>query len=329
VVITSLNGKYILPSCLDSLRQQTCSGAETILMDNGSTDGSAEYVKRNYPWVRVIRTEQDLGFSGGCNLRAAHATGKYLLFLSNDTVVTPEFLDKLAAEMEKHPQTGVAQSKMLSLDHPSHVDSIGAYFTRTGILFNPQRGDVDKSSPDSAYEVFSAQGACMMVRAGLFKELGGFDEDFVIYFDDTDLCWRSWLAGYKVKLAPHWLIYHKGGETTSSEIPSVVVYHTFNNRLCSLLKNLALRDMWGIIPLHLIICFIGCLLFFARLKPKNDLAILRAIGWNLVKLPRTMSRRRELAGKAVIRRGDLFPRLERQMPLGHLVRHGLSYSSES
>ena len=74
--------------------------------------------------------------------------------------------------------------------------------------------------------------------------------------------------------------------------------------------------------------YFGCLLLFARLKPKNGLAILRAIGWNLVKLPRTMSRRRELAGKEVIRRGDLFPRVERQMPLGHLVTHGLSYSGE-
>ena len=328
VVIPSLNGRELLPACLDSLRQQRYPELETILVDNGSIDGSGDYVKRNYPWVRVVRTDQNLGFAGGCNFGATHASGKYLLFLSNDTLVTPDFLEPMVAVLEEDPATGIVQSKMLSMDRPDRVDSIGAFFTRTGILFNPRRGELDMASGDSACEIFSAQGACMVVRAELFLELEGFDDDFVIYFDDTDLCWRSWLAGYRVKLAPRSLVFHKGGATTSSEVSSVVVYHTFKNRLCSLIKNLSLRDLIQVVPVHLIICGIGSLVFLARLKPKSSSAILRAIGWNLVKLPRTLLKRQRIAALATVDRKELFPRLAHRMPLGHLVKQGLSYSSE-
>lgn len=328
VVIPSLNGRQFLPACLDSLGKYRNPEFETIVVDNGSTDGSGAHVQRCYPWVRVVRTDQNLGFAGGCNLGAAHASGEYLLFLSNDTLVTSGFLDQMLAVFKEDPTTGIVQSKMLSMETPDRVDSIGAFFTRTGILFNPGRGELDEDLGDVPREIFSAQGACMMVRADLFHQLDGFDDDFVIYFDDTDLCWRSWLSGYKVKLAPRSLVFHKGGATTSSEVPNLVVYHTFKNRLCSLIKNLSPNDMIQILPVHLVICCIGSLLFLVRRKPKSALAILGAIGWNLVKLPRTLLKRRRIAALATVDRQELFPRLARSMPLANLVKQGLSYSNQ-
>lgn len=328
IVITSLNGRFLLPACLASLQRQTYASVETILVDNGSTDGSGDYVKRNYPWVRVIRAEKNLGFAGGCNLGAASAIGNKLLFLSNDTVVTPDFLDELAGAMNEDPATGVVQSKMFFMHNTMLIDSIGAFFTRTGILFNPLRGQVDTYKEESPSEIFAAQGACMMIRADLFEEIGGFDDDYVVYFDDTDLCWRSWLAGYKVKVVPQSHIYHKGGGTTSDDASGEVVFHSFKNRLCSLLKNLALKDMVTIIPVHLAICVVGSGLFFSRKKPKSGLAILRAIIWNLVNLRRTSRKRRDVGDNSVVPRVELFPRLERRMPLSHLIHQGLSYSNE-
>lgn len=303
-------------------------GIETIVVDNGSTDGTGEYVRDSHPWARVIRTDRNLGFSGGCNLGAAHSSGKYILFLSDDTVVTPDFLRELVGVMEADPACGIVQSKMLLLENPALVDSVGAYFTKIGILLNPYRGQPDTRPTDSPEEIFAAQGACMMIRAELFNILGGFDEDYYVYFDDTDLCWRGWLAGFRVKVVPRSRIYHRRGATTSTERPGIVVYHTFKNRLCSLLKNLAWRDMATVVPLHLAICLSGTVLFLARLKPRSAVAILGALVWNLANLGKTMRKRNEVSQIAVIPREALFPRLERPMPVSYLVNQALSYAGQ-
>ena len=328
VIITNLNGEKVLRKCLDSLLAQTYQLIEIVVVDNASTDSSVDLIESEYPAVRVLKSQINLGYSGGNNLGASQSSGRYLLFLDNDTAVESAFLEELVIGIESDARIGVVQSKILSMGDPPMVDSIGAFFTRTGILFHPEKGNPDTGSEGSPYDVFAAQGTSMLVRAEIFDRLGGFDQDYIVYFDDSDFSWRVWLAGYKVKLVPRSLVYHKGGSSTSYQASGFVTFHAFKNRLCSLLKNLAIREMLSVVPLHLAICLAGSVLFLLRLKARSSFGIIRALAWNVVNLRRTYKKRRQVAGCTVMDRAALFPRLERDMPLSHLISGGVKYADQ-
>ena len=323
-VVPSLDGLGLLPACLDSLTAPTYRNIEVIVVDNRSSDGSGLYVQQKYLWVRVTITETNLGYSGGCNLGAASSAGKNVLFLSNHTMVTPTFLESRVSNMQSDRRLGVAQSLMMSSESPDVTDSAGSFFTMTGILLH-MKGKLNGRHPSSPTDIFSAQGACMLIRRSLFERLEGFDEDFVVYFEDTDLCWRAWLLGYKVRLIPFSLIFHSSGRTTSKSGHGYIAYHTFKNRLCSLIKNLSLKDLLIVLPMHLAICLGGSLAFFANGKPASSAAILRAMGWNIFNLRRTLKKRRIMTSLATVERGRLFPKLARPMPLRYLLAESIGY----
>ena len=328
VIITNLNGEGVLRRCLNSLLDQTYEPFEILVVDNASTDASVDIIESEYPTVALIKSRINLGYSGGNNLGASRSNGSYLLFLDNDTEVEITFLKELVHAIGSDPKVGVVQSKILSIDNPPKVDSIGAFFTRTGILFHPEKGMPDTGRNGSPYDVFVAQGTSMLVRAEMFRRLGGFDDDYIVYFDDSDLCWRAWLAGYRVKIVPRSLVYHTSGAATSHQKSGFVTYHAFKNRLCSLLKNLSIKDMLIIVPVHVAICLAGSVLFLLRLKARSSFGILRALVWNAVNLRRTHEKRRRVANCTVVDRAALFPRLERDMPLSHLLSGGVKYADQ-
>ena len=328
LIIVSLDGRELLPACLDSVALEMTSDYEMILVDNGSTDDSGPFVISNYPWVRVIRSEQNLGFAGGSNFGAKHAKGKYLLFLTNDIVVTPKFLDELIRVLDADPLAGLVQSKLLMADNPNVIDSVGSYLTPTGILLHAEHGQSEKKHLGGPKEILGAAGASILIRREIFEQLGGFDGDYVTYFEDTDLSWRIWLLGYKVLLVPDSKVYHWGGVTTKKFPSQITVFHSFKNRICSLIKLLSGRDLLRILPIHLIICLSGSLAYLLRLKWRNSFAILEAIAWNLVNLRSTYEKRLEVSINSKVSRESLFPRLMRSMPASHFLKSSLGYLSE-
>src|SRR5258708_6011548 len=201
VIIANWNGQAVLKDCLDSLLKIDYLSWELILVDNGSTDGS-ENLLFNYPKeklnYKLIKNTQNLGFAKANNQGAKIAKGKYLLLLNNDTKLTPDFLTKLVNRMENSSNIGVIQPKIKIMDDSRYLDNAGSFFTRIGFLQHWGFMKRDTAEFNIETEIFSAKGACMLIRSEVVKHVGLFDDSFFSYFEESDFCWRVWLSGYKV-----------------------------------------------------------------------------------------------------------------------------------
>lgn len=325
IILAPHNGLEHLPACLGSVFAQDYRNIEVIMVDNASTDGSSDYVGRHFPAVKRIKSTANLAYGAGNNLGASIAKGDFLLFLNHDTVVTKSFLLELVRTLQKQPDVGVAQSKIMMASRPELIDSAGAYLTRTGMWFHPGRGESDGAVDPEPVEILGAAGACLMVRRTVFDALRGFDSDFVIYFDDADLSWRARLFGNRVVMVPRSVIYHWGAATTRRLPSTFTIYHSFKNRLCSLIKLLSIRDLLLILPVHVTLCIGGALVYFLRLKPANGLAIFRALLWNLVNLRQTLAKRREFFRSLSSDHRDCIDELIRSLPIGWFLRAASGY----
>jgi len=228
VIIVNYNGKILLEKCLESLLKVNYDNFEIILVDNNSTDGSIEYVIKNFPSVIVIKLDSNQGFAKPNNMGAKIAKGEYLLFLNNDTVVTSDFISELVKVIETDKKIAICQSLLLKPD--GSIDSSGDFIDTIGIVYN------SKEPIDRIREISSARGASMITRKKLFMELGGFDEMFFVSFEDVDLGWRTWIKGYKVVINPKSIVYHHGGKTHIS-IKNEIAFHGFKNQLSMKITN--------------------------------------------------------------------------------------------
>jgi len=238
IIIVNYNGKELLQKCLDSLLKVNYDNFEIILVDNNSTDGTVEFITKNYPSLIIIKLDSNKGFAEPNNVAAKISKGKYLLFLNNDTVVTPNFISEMVKVMETDKKIAVCQSLLLKPD--GSVDSSGDFIDHLGVVYN------SKTKIDEIREVSSARGASMLVRSDIFEKLDGFDQKFFITFEDVDLCWRSWILGYRVLIIPTSIVYHEGG-ITIKKIKSEIAFHGFKNQLAMKITNfepiLAIRNM--------------------------------------------------------------------------------------
>ena len=228
VIIVNYNGKKLLENCLESLFKTDYNNFEVILVDNNSTDGSMEFVTKNYPKIIVIKLDSNKGFAEPNNIGAKIAKGEYLLFLNNDTVTTTNFISEMVKVLEKDEKIAICQSLLLKPD--GNIDSSGDFIDKMGIVYN------SKTKIDEIKEISSARGACMLIRKKIFDKLGGFDEKFFFSFEDVDLGWRSWILGYKVVIVPNSIVYHDAGKT-SSKFKSEAAFHGLKNQLAMKITN--------------------------------------------------------------------------------------------
>lgn len=294
IIIVNWNGGNVFANCLKSLAKIDYPNWELIIIDNGSTDNSeklAELIKLPSKKYQFIKNHQNVGFAPANNQAVKVARGRYVLLLNNDTKVEPDFLTLLVNRMEEDISIGVIQPKIFLMEKPGYLDNAGSFFTKIGFLHH--WGFMQKDGPefDKESEIFSAKGACMLVRKSVVDEIGLFDADFFSYFEESDFCWRVWLSGYKVLFFPKARIYHKLGFTIRRLDVLNLNYHYYKNRICSLIKNIETGNLLPIATAHLVISFGITLLFLVRLHPKEALIIAQAIGWNIVNLPPTLKKR--------------------------------------
>jgi len=286
VIIVNWNGKAHLEKCLNSLFKITYSPLEIIVVDNASSDGSAALIKKKFPSVKIVEADKNLGFAGGNNLGYKKVTGDYILFFSNDCIATKNFLYKLVKYLEKNPTVGIVQPTIrfyrpeTSLHNT--INSVGSFFLNSGFLYHQDYGKVFVSKKyHKPYEVFSAYGACFLTRKEIIEKVGLFDPDYFVYFEETDLCHRVWLAGYSVVVFPTVHIFHKRGQT-SHKFPSIFIqFHSFKNRFYSYLKNLDSRYLLKVFVLHLLICEVASFLYLFTKRREYAFAIQKAIFWNI------------------------------------------------
>jgi GT2 family glycosyltransferase len=212
VVILNWNGLRYLERCLTSLQAQTFTDFEVILVDNGSTDGSVEWVRERFPDVRLICNESNVGFAAGNNQAIRASQAEYVVTLNNDTHVEPLWLGALVGAAEGAPTVGMCASKMLFADRPETINSTGISMDPVGIAWDRRGGEPD----DAAYaeaetgpaEVFGPCAGAALYRRAMLDQIGLFDEGFFAYLEDVDLAWRARLAGWRCLTVPSARVYH-------------------------------------------------------------------------------------------------------------------------
>jgi GT2 family glycosyltransferase len=284
IVILNYNGKKFLSKCLDSVSKTNYPNFEVILVDNASTDGSAESEVKslNLSNLKVIHNTRNLGFAEGNNIGARSANGDYVVFLNNDTVVDPEWLKELVSVMESDRNIGAAQSKLIQFDRKT-IDSTGDFINFYGRGWLRGYGEEDKGQYDQKTEIFSARGAGMIVRKQILNKIDYFDSTFFMVCEDIDLCWRIRLNGYTVAFVPKSIIYHFGSGTRKMfEKTAESYYYNVRNCHIMLIKNHDLTNLYLSVATSVLT---ELTLFLISLpfpsKKTYNLSRLRALLWNL------------------------------------------------
>ena len=232
-----------LPGLLRSVRK--VEGAEVIVADNASTDGSMKVMREEFPDVRTIVLEKNFGFTGGYNRAFEQIESDLFVLINSDIEVTEGWLEPLVRWMEGHPECGACAPKLHSWQDRNmfeYAGAAGGYIDRYGFPFC--RGRVmnrlerDHGQYDRPTDVFWATGACLMVRSEVFRRLGGLDDRFFAHMEEIDLCWRMQLEGYSITVVPDSTVYHVGGGTLPATSP-FKLYLNFRNNLMMLENNLA------------------------------------------------------------------------------------------
>ena len=283
VIILNWNGEKLLREFLPSVVANTdTSIADVIVADNGSTDGSRELLRKDFPQVKLLEFDENLGFAGGYN-RALRETGyRYTLLLNSDVETPAGWLTPLHDFMEAHPDAAACQPKILSYKQKGKFEYAGAaggFIDRNGYPYC--RGRIfdtvedDNGQYDTPLEVFWATGAALMVRTDLYEKAGGLDERFFAHMEEIDLCWRLLLMGHTLWCVPASHVYHLGGGSLPAANPRKT-YLNFRNNLLLLHKNLPAANLRGALLRRRLLDTVAWAKFILTLDLPNASAILRA-----------------------------------------------------
>jgi GT2 family glycosyltransferase len=301
VIVLSWNGRPLLQRCLDGLAAQSYRDFEVVLVDNGSSDGTADYLRERYPWVRLVALPENAGFAGGNNRALAECRGRYLVTLNNDTEPEPGFLAALVQAVESGERIGMVAAKMLNFYLPGVIDSLGVRVAPNGLGQNIGCGEKDLGQYDRPGEVFGPCAGAALYRRSMIEEIGFFDESFFAYYEDLDLAWRARLAGWRAVTAPDAVVLHVHS-ATSGKMSPFTVYHVQRNKWFVLLKNWPLSLLLRRLPLIVAIDLASLLL---ALISGRAAAAVRARCAVLASLPSLLRARRRVAALTVVDRAEI------------------------
>ena len=248
VVIPNWNGKRFLTGVLDSLAKQSYKQVEVIVVDNGSHDGSVEFIRENYPFVRLALYEKNTGFAVAVNRGIRESKGEYIALINNDTVLEDEFIAELVKGMHEHPECGSLGCKMLAYDDHTLLDGVGDGYRRGGLPGRIGHREKDTGLFDQGRYILGACGGAALYRRSLFCDIGLFDDDYFAYLEDVDIALRAQSAGYKCYYIPTARIYHLGCGTTGSGYSPLVVKLSAQNNWNTIVKNIPLPLLLKFLP---------------------------------------------------------------------------------
>lgn len=236
IVILNWNGVDHLRRFLPSVVAAAPPEVEVVVADNGSTDDSVALLTAEFPTVRVVRLDCNYGFAGGYNRALEQVEADYYILLNSDVETPAGWLEPLLDTLDRNPDVAVVSPKLISSENRrmfeyagaagGYIDLLGYPFCRGRIL---RAVEEDRGQYDDARDLFWVSGAAFCCRAGVFRALGGFDDDFFAHMEEIDLCWRMQLAGYRVRVVPQSRVYHLGGGTLTTDSPTKVFYNHRNN----------------------------------------------------------------------------------------------------
>ena len=301
VVILNWNGRRHLERYLPSVVAHTEGDAEVVVADNGSTDDSLQWLRLNYPDVRVIRLDRNYGFAGGYNRALREVASEYVLLLNSDVEVTAGWWQPLVEVLDTESDVAAVAPKLLAdMERTKFeyagaaggfIDYLGYPFCRGRILSNVEE---DRGQYDDRRDIFWASGAAMCCRREVFEGLGGFDEDFFAHMEEIDLQWRMQLAGWRIVVEPRSVVYHLGGGTLPASSRKIFLNH--RNNLAMLFKCASPMQRAVVAVVRPATDMLEAFVNLVTLHPQRAWAIVRAwgefIAWHGV-----LSRKR----KAVVR----------------------------
>lgn len=290
IIIPSHNGKHLLAMCLPTVMNLRRVLYEVIVVDNGSTDGTEEFLAEHYPSVKVVVTPEKLGFSKAVNLGISRATGDAIALLNNDTEVEPDWLRELVDVLRHRPEVGVCASRILKAEERHLLYSAGDGFTIAG--FGYQRGSEEPEAirflkPEY---VFAACAGAALYRREVFERIGTFDEDFYAFYEDLDLAFRAQMAGFRCMYVPAARVYHIGGATFGNRATRPL-YYGYRNRLSLLAKNLPTKLLFWHLPSIIAFSVVSILMYTAK---GHGWTLLRAHFDGLRSLPMFIAKRSEV-----------------------------------
>ena len=305
VIVTSWNGRSHLEGCLSAVAAQQGVDAETILVDNGSSDGSVDFVRERFPSVRTIVLDRNCGFAGGNNAGAKEARGRYLAFLNNDTSADPGWLRALRQGIDEAAGFTLATSCIVYMHDPGVIDSAGDGLLRWGGAFKRHHGAPADEARESG-EVFGVCGAACLIARSVFEELGGFDADFFVSHEDVDLSYRARLLGYRCRYVAHAIVRHHGSATLG-RASAVAVFHGQRNLEWMYVKDTPMTLLVRTLPGHLMYTAAAGL-HFARAGLFRT--FVRAKIAALAGIPRMLSKRARVQRTRRVEASAIWPLLE-------------------
>ena len=230
VIIVNWNTAALLCQCLTSLYAHAVSRPEVIVVDNGSTDGSAQMVARSFPQVRLIRNMENRGFAAANNQGLALAMGRHLLLLNSDTVLATALPAALSRFLDETPDAGAAGPRLVGADGGPQPFTFGGdptlgYLLRRGARALLRRGPLHDWAESTSRAVDWVSGACLMVRREVYEQVGGLDEKLFMYFEDNDWCLRIRKAGWRVHRVPTITLTHLGGQSATHNPGASAAYY--------------------------------------------------------------------------------------------------------
>lgn len=277
VVIVNWNGEQFLERCLTALLAQTVKPYEIILVDNASTDGSLDIVRR-FPSVLLLAQNTNTGFARGNNI-AINATAEgseWIALLNPDAFPEPRWLEEYLLSAQRNQNFDFFGSKLLNAADPTVLDGTGDTYHMSGLMWRTGHGIAASILAEYECEVFSPCAAAALYRRSALLEVGGFDDDFFCYVEDADLGFRLRLADYRCLYVPLSVVHHVGSGTTGGKNSDFSVYHGHRNLVWTFVKDMPGLLFWLLLPLHVILNLVSIVSFSLRgqggiiLKAKRD-----------------------------------------------------------
>lgn len=248
VIIPNYNGMKFLKGCLSSLRKQSFTDFETVMVDNGSDDESVRFVQEHFPEVRIVALEENTGFCHAVNLGIQKTDAEYVLLLNNDTVCGRHMVGELVRALEKRPRAFSCAARMISLYDKSKLDDAGDFYCALGWAFARGKGK-DARKYLRAQKIFACCAAAAIYRREMLSEVGLFDEAHFAYLEDIDLGYRAQLHGYENWYIPSAVVYHAGSGTSGSTHNAFKVSLSSRNSIYLIKKNMPLWQVILNLPL--------------------------------------------------------------------------------
>jgi len=238
VAVPTYEGRHLLEVILPSLDRQRFRDFEVFVVDDGSSDGTVQWLAESWPQIEVISLRENKGVTVALNACANAGSGELLALFNNDLELEPDCLSELVGALREHPEAGWAAAKLMDFDRRDVIDGAGDIYTWAGAAGRRGHGELDRGQYDEPREIFGACAGAALYRRSVLWEVGPFDEDFFACYEDVDWNLRAQLAGFSCRYVPSAVVYHMGSATIGGGFNDFTLYHNWRNALWIIVKDL-------------------------------------------------------------------------------------------